>query len=189
MSIGIGENLGKSFGFAKDSLVGKWLNWLLLIIVTIIPIVNFIGNGIYLRIYRGEEPVVKDIVKAFIDGILLTVIGIIYMIIPWIVDALVSNLGVVGDIIALIVTFIFLLLLLPAEYAFAQKGFGAAFAFGDHIAKIKKLGWGQYILAVLVFIIVVAVLGSLAVLIPVIGWIFLPFVCIFSMKFVANLFA
>ena len=189
MSIGIGDNLGKSFGFAKDSLIGKWLNWLLLIIVTIIPIVNLIGNGIYLRIYRGEEPVVKNIGKAFIDGLLLCVIGIIYMIIPSIVDALVSNLGVVGDIIALIVTFIFLLFLLPAEYAFAQKGFGAAFAFGDHIAKIKKLGWGQYILAVLVFIIVVAILGSIAVLIPVIGWIFLPFVFIFSMKFVANLFA
>ena len=189
MSIGIGDNLGKSFGFAKDSLIGKWLNWLLLIIVTIIPIVNFIGNGIYLRIYRGEEPVVKNIGKAFIDGLLLCVIGIIYMIIPAIVDVLVGGLGLVGSIISLIVTLAFVLILLPAEYAFAQKGFGAAFAFGDHFAKIKKIGWGQYILSVLVFFIVVAILGSIAVLIPVIGWIFLPFVFIFSMKFVANLFA
>lgn len=75
MSIGIGDNLGKSFGFAKDSLIGKWLNWLLLIIVTIIPIVNLIGNGIYLKIYRGEEPVVKNIGKAFIDGLLLSVLS------------------------------------------------------------------------------------------------------------------
>ncbi len=189
MSIGIGDNLGKSFGFAKDSLVGKWLNWLLLIIVTIIPIVNFIGIGTYLKIYRGQEPKVEGIVKSFIDGLLILVIGIIYMIIPAIIGSLLGFLGSIGSIIAAIVTFLFLLLLLPAEVAFAKKGFGAAFAFGDHFAKIGKIGWVQYILAVLVIVIVLGVLGTICMMIPVIGWIFVPFVGILGMKYVANLLA
>lgn len=189
MSIGIGDNLGKSFGFAKDSLVGKWLNWLLLIIVTIIPIVNIIGMGTYLKIYRGEKPEVGGIVKSLIDGLLILVIGIIFMIIPAIIGALVSGLGVIGSIISAIVTFLFVLLLLPAEVAFAKKGFGAAFAFGDHFAKIGKIGWVQYILAVLVIAIIAGVLGAICIMIPVLGWIFLPAVCIFSFKYCANLLA
>ena len=188
MSIGIGDNLGKSFGFAKDSLVGKWLNWLLLIIVTIIPIVNFIGMGTYLKIFRGEKPEVSGIGKSFVDGLLAVVIGIIYMIIPAIIGAILGFLGVVGSIIAAIVSFFFMLLLIPALIGFAKGGFGAAFAFGDNIKKIGKIGWVQYILAVLVIAIIAGVLGAICCMIPVIGWIFLPFVSIFAAKYCANLF-
>ena len=188
MSIGIGDNLGKSFGFAKDSLVGKWLNWLLLIIVTIIPIVNFIGMGTYLKIFRGEKPEVSGIGKSFVDGLLAVVIGIIYMIIPAIIGAIVGGLGVIGSIISVIVYLLFALIALPATVAFAKNGFGAAFAFGDHFAKIGKIGWVQYIIAFLVMAVIAGVLGAICAMIPVIGWIFLPFVCILSMKYCANLF-
>ena len=60
MSIGIGDNLGKSFGFAKDSLVGKWLNWLLLIIVTIIPIVKMHLQAIADNICYGLQTHIKE---------------------------------------------------------------------------------------------------------------------------------
>ena len=193
MSIGIGDNLGKYFGFAKDSLVGKWLNWLLLIIVTVIPIVNFIGIGTYLKIFRGQEPKVEGIGKSFIDGLLAFIIAFIYMLIPGIVGALLGFLGAVGSIIAAVVGFLFLLLLIPALIAFAKGGFGAAFAFGDHFAKIGKIGWVQYILAILVIAVIAAVIGLVCGIIPVIGWILglvaAPFIAILSAKYCANLAA
>ena len=193
MSIGIGDNLGKSFGFAKDSLVGKWLNWLLLIIVTVIPIVNFIGLGTYLKIFRGQKPEVEGIGKSFVDGLLVFIIAIIYMIIPAIVGAILGFLGAVGAIIAAIVGFIFMLLLIPAIIGFAKGGFGAAFAFGSHFAKIGKIGWVQYILAVLVIAVVAAVIGFICGIIPIVGWILglivAPFLAIMVSKYCANLAA
>jgi len=42
MSIGIGENLTASFGFAKDKLVVNFGTWLVLAILNILSIVNWI---------------------------------------------------------------------------------------------------------------------------------------------------
>ncbi len=193
MSIGIGDNLGKSFGFAKESLIGKWLNWLLLIIVTIIPIVNFIGFGTYLKIFRGQKPEVEDIGKSFIDGLLVFVIAFIYMLIPVIIGAILGFLGIIGSIITTLAAFLFTLLLIPAIIGFAKDGFGAAFAFGSHFAKIGKIGWVQYILAVLVICLIAAVVGFVCSVVPIIGWlvgiIIAPFLAIMAAKYCANLAA
>ena len=53
MSIGIGENVSKSFDYAKNRLFGNWVDWLILIILCIIPI---IGWGTYARICRPCIP-------------------------------------------------------------------------------------------------------------------------------------
>lgn len=182
MSIGIGDNLGKSFGFAKDSLVGKWLNWLLLIIVTIIPIVNLIGFGTYLKIFKGEKPEVAGIVKSFIDGLLAVVIVVIYSIPALIILALLNLIGL--GVLSIIVEFIALLIIIPALVNFTKKGLGAAFAFGDIIGKIGKIGWVDYIISVLVIAILFAICA-----IPVIGWIIAPFVLTVAFKIAANLLA
>ena len=76
MSIGIGANLTGSFGYAKDKLVGNIVNWILLIILSIIPIVNFIAMGTYLKVYRGEDPKVANIGKSFVDGLLAAIIAL-----------------------------------------------------------------------------------------------------------------
>ncbi len=194
MSIGIGENLGKSFGFAKDSLVGKWLNWLLLIVVTYIPIVNFIGTGTYLKIYRGKDPAVEGIGKSFIDGLLYFIIVFLYILIPMIITAILTALiGEIGGIIGAVLMLIFLLLALPAGYNFAKKGFGAAFAFGELFKMIGKVGWLKYILNMLVLYIVVCVVAFVLGIIPILGWLLMiilgPALNIFTYKFVANLLA
>ena len=85
MSIGIGENLTGSFGYAKDKLMGSIGNWILLIILTIIPIVNFIAMGTYLKVYRGEDPKVENIGKSFVEGLLVLIIAFLYMLIPTII--------------------------------------------------------------------------------------------------------
>jgi hypothetical protein len=88
MARGIGDNLTASFEFAKDGLVGHWLRWLILILVTCIPFVNFITSfitsGYLVKIYKGGDiaPELEGYLDMWIDGIKLAIIAIVYTIIP-----------------------------------------------------------------------------------------------------------
>ena len=217
------RNMGL-FGTAIDSL--KWgfsinfkkiLRWLLLTVILIIPIVDFIGLGALLKIFKGEEPELSPVGKNFINGLLYFIIQLIYMAIPLIIffilggvsmlpmasgnDAGVAvgaGIATAGVIIALIVTvLLFGLILVPATINFARTGkFGKAFAFGEIFGLIGKLGWGKYILAIIVCIIVSFVVGlvlGIIGLIPVLGWIVLilatvPLYC-FGYKYWNEVFA
>ena len=206
MSIGIGENLTGSFGFAKDKLVGSIVNWILLIILTIIPIVNFIAMGTYLKVYRGEDPKVEHIGKSFVDGLLALIIAIIYMLIPLIVTSIVfaASMGSmmadpfaglaaagIGGIICLILFILFALFMIPAMINFARKGFGAAFKFGEIFGMIGKAGWLKYIISIILLAIIFGIIGLLG-MIPFIGWLIMliiyPFLIVWAAKFWANLF-
>jgi len=90
MSIGIGENLTASFGFAKEKLGGNIGTWLILSILNLIPIVNWIVYGTFVKILRGDEPDLNNMGKAFVDGLLALIIGLIYMVVPIILIVLVS---------------------------------------------------------------------------------------------------
>ena len=101
MSIGIVENVSGSFAFAKDRLVGKWLDWLILIILFIIPIIGWILLlGFAVRVYRGGEAKLGEWIKMFIDGILLLIISFIYMIVPLIVFALVGGTAFITSVLS-----------------------------------------------------------------------------------------
>jgi len=216
MSIGIGENLTGSFGFAKDKLVGSIGNWILLIILTIIPIVDLIAIGTYLKVYRGEDPKVENIGKSFVDGLLAFIIAFIYLLIPTIIllvlgggtlfaaaltGSVASFVGVgIGVLILCIILYIlFGLIMTPAIVNFARKGFGAAFNFSEIFGMIGKAGWLKYILSIIVlgiiFGVIYGVIGLLG-LIPVAGsaimwivmFIVLPFFAVWGSKFWTNLF-
>ncbi|MDO9522465.1 MAG: DUF4013 domain-containing protein [Methanocorpusculum sp.] len=90
MSIEIGENLTASFGFAKEKLGGNIGTWLILSILNLIPIVNWIVYGTFVKILRGDEPNLDNMGKSFVDGLLALIIGIIYMIIPIILTIVIS---------------------------------------------------------------------------------------------------
>jgi hypothetical protein len=207
MSIGIGENLTGSFGYAKDKIVGSIGNWILLMILTIIPIVNFIAMGTYLKVYRGEDPKVAGIGKSFVDGLLLFIIAFIYMLIPIIIFTIVLGSAMaglmtgsvaalagagIGGIICLIVFILFGLIMTPAIVNFARNGFGAAFHFGEIFGMIAKAGWLNYILSIIVLAIIFGII-SLLNMIPFVGWLIMiiifPFLIVWASKFWANLFA
>ena len=158
----IGENIKSSIKFGITTSVSKPLRWLILTILTIIPIVNFFAAGIYLKVFRGEEISFDNIGKCFVQGLLAVIIGIIYMIIPIIINAVLSGLGIVGTIIGIIVALIFALFAVPAIVLFARSGnFGAAFKFADIKAIINQFGFGKYIAAVLIELILVAIIGAI----------------------------
>lgn len=208
MSIGIGENLTGSFGYAKDKLVGSIGNWIILMILTIIPIVNFIAMGTYLKVYRGEDPKVENIGKSFVDGLLIFIITFLYMLIPTVIVGIIGGgslfaaaasgspaalFGVGAGILALaiILYLLFALFMIPAIVNFARNGFGAAFHFGEIFGMIGKAGWLKYILSIIVLGIIFGIIGLLFA-IPFIGWIIMiilmPFLIVWGSKFWANLF-
>ncbi len=90
MSIGIGDNLTQSFEFAKEKLGGNIGTWLILSILNIVPIVNWIVYGAYIKVMRGGDPDLDNMGKSFFDGLLALIIDFIYMIIPIILIVFVS---------------------------------------------------------------------------------------------------
>ena len=84
-------------GNISDSLqypIKDWVKMIILGIILIIPIVNFIGLGYYLRIIKStlagldELPDFERVGELFIDGIKLLIVCIIYAIVPLIFYAL-----------------------------------------------------------------------------------------------------
>jgi hypothetical protein len=171
-----------------DSLkypLNDWVKILILTVISIIPIVNFMSGGYYLRIIKStlagvdEVPEFDDLGELFIDGIKLIVVGIVYMIVPLIIYAIawlpllfagdpysvtssiMSGLTLVLMIVAFIVTFIVSLLLLPAivNMALYDSEIGAAFRFSEVLDRIKAIGWGDYILWIIAIWVTTVIAG------------------------------
>ncbi len=203
-----GNMLSDSFGYAKDAVWGKWVQWILLAISTIIfPLIM----GYIVRIYSGVKPAPEpgNWVGMFIDGLKLWIIGIIYaiptiliMFILVIPGAMMSDplaaLGAIGIgvLIAIVVAIIISLIAAIGMIRFAQKGsMGQAFAFGAIIEHIGKIGWGSYIIALIVLWIAALVFGfivGILAAIPVFGWLiafFLsPFWAIFAARYMTQIY-
>ncbi|WAI02151.1 DUF4013 domain-containing protein [Methanogenium organophilum] len=212
--MGIGDNLGESFEYAKEALVGKWVKWILLIIISIIPIVDFILYGYTIRVMRGIKPApeLEDYVQLFVDGLLYIIISIVWMIPAIIIgviliggsvgvammsDPAAAGAAIAGMGIGLLVTFIVAILcglfatIGIVRFARMEK-FGEAFAFGAIKDKIGEIGWGNYIISLIVVGIVVGIIYFILAIIPIIGWLLmfiaLPFLAIFSARFICNLY-
>lgn len=188
------------FGTAFDAL--KWgfsVNfkhigrWLLLTLLSIIPIVFWISDGALMRVLKGEEPDLSPVGKNFVNGFFLFLIALIYAIIP----CLIMLIPVVGQIIGIILLILVCIIMIPAEINFARTGkFGAAFKFGEIFGMISKLGWGKYILAIIVMLIFGIIIGlilGLITMIPIVGLIVvilvsIPLLC-FELKYWNDVFA
>ncbi|MDI6866659.1 DUF4013 domain-containing protein [Methanoculleus sp.] len=184
-----GKMLSDSFSYAKGAVWGKWVRWILLVISTIIfPLIL----GYMVRIYSGVKPApdVGNWVRTFIDGLKLIIIGIIYSI-PVFIVALIFGvpLSVATDpaataagiwlLVMIIVGLLVTLISTMGIIRFARKNsMGQAFAFGAILQHIGKIGWGSYILALIILWVVGLVFGFIAVvlaLIPFIGLLILLF--------------
>ncbi|MBO5368098.1 DUF4013 domain-containing protein, partial [Methanocorpusculum sp.] len=93
MSIGLIDNVGDSFKFAFDHTAKKILRWIGLSIVFWIPIVQFLAIGIFMKVYRGEEPDFTNAGKSFIQGLLMFIAEIVYALIPSLIIILCAMLG------------------------------------------------------------------------------------------------
>lgn len=192
------ENLSNSFEFAKR-LLSDGGRLIILIVLDIIPIVNWIVVGYAARVLRESPatevpPKLERYGEMFVDGAKVFFASLIYMLIPIILIAtggaslfagLLSMqgsvvvpsvmLGGAGAVLLLVgvLSGIILLLLLAVGMAHMLKTgkFGKAFAFGEILSIIRSIGWGKYIRWIVVLLIISIVLGGVAGLIPYVGWV------------------
>ena len=204
-----GNMIGDSFGYAKDSVIGKWMQWLLLIIATVLLALPLLGYS--LKMLRGEKPApeVNDWGTLFIDGIKYLIVTIIWCIPAVIVlvltigagaVALVSQPGaaigaiggmLVGFLIFGIVAIITGLLATIGIIRFARTGsMGEAFNFSAILETIGKIGWVSYIIAVVIimiiqviFFIIIGVLSVVPYLDLVLELLFLAPLNIFASRY------
>jgi hypothetical protein len=250
-----GKQLGDSFAYAKEGLLGNPGTWVMLIILTLLPAIPifcwviamiftlkampgllFLAGGFgiailfaiilaafytgyTLKILRDEKPLpaVTGFGTLFINGIKYIVIETIYMI-PAIIVFCVTVLPVMlsmwtsalagktpGDMIQIwmsmaggilvttIVAFIIGLFAIIGLVRFARTGsIGEAFNFSAILATIRKIGWGTYIVALLIMTVVVLIVSLVLGLIPIVGgiiqFIVNPFIGVFAMRYVCLLY-
>lgn len=213
-----GKIVGDSFGYAKEGLVGKWVNWILLIISCIIfPLIM----GYVMRIYRGADkaPELNEWGSMFIDGLKLFVVSLIYAIPIIIIEIVVIGSAVVtaiaaespaglanpsslmgllgaflfGLIILILVSIIIGLIWVNAAVRFARKNsFGEAFNFGAIFAHIGKIGIVSYIVALIILVVIIGIIEAICMMIPYIGMllliILLPFIALFEARYFTMLY-
>lgn len=187
--------LGDAFTYARDGLMGQWVKWLLLAIITIIPIVNFIMFGYLMEIFRGARsaPELDDYGRLFVDGLKLFVVGLIYAI-PLIVlyvilfGASLAMLSSGSDAAAaagfgtmmmgMLVVFVLGLAIALFEVIGVIRlartdSIGEAFAFSAILAHIGRIGWAPYVIALVVVIVAIGVVEVVLSVIPILGWLLL----------------
>jgi hypothetical protein len=172
-----GNMLGESFAYAKEGVVNKMNKWIMLIIATIILTIPLMGY--LMQIYRGTKPApeVGNWGKLFIDGIMLAVVAFIYMIPLLILQFLMVGAVMAGAIfedptavmagmagagilflVYIIVAIIIVLIVPMAMVRFARSGsIGEAFNFNAIRAHIGKIGWVNYIIALIILALVIGI--------------------------------
>ena len=210
-----GNMIGDSFAYAKDAVVGKWMQWLLLVIATILLCLPLAGYT--LKVFRGEKPApeVTGWGTLFIDGIKYLIVSLIWAIPTLIVFFVTIGAGilatvgqnpseVMGAIMGMLFGFIVVAIIGILTMIFATIGIirfartgsmGEAFNFKEITATIGKIGWGPYIIALIVMIVVIVVIEiilSILGMIPIIGFIiniiFIAPVMLFEARYLCQVY-
>lgn len=194
----LSDNLGNSFDYAKK-LFSEGGRLIILIILDIIPLVNWIVLGYAARVLRespgtGTPPKLEKYGEMFVDGAKIFFASLIYMIIPVILIAagaaslfasfflmqrevippgmMFGGTGLVLVLAGIILAFFFLIILGAGMAHMIKTGkFGKAFAFGEIFSIIRGIGWGKYLGWIIVVIVIALVIGAIAGVVPFVGWI------------------
>jgi hypothetical protein len=205
------QMLNDSFEYTKEALWGKWMKWILLIVSAIIfPL--FLGYT--MEVMRGKKPApeLQNWGKLFIDGLKLFVTELIYAI-PIIILAvflvggsvLVLAGGDPGMVMAaigalagglLVIVIIAILIMLVATIGYIRlartDSIGEAFNFSAILDRIGKIGWGSYIVALIIIALVIWVIEVIFMLIPFVGvllnLLFVPAYGIFFTRYITLIY-
>lgn len=174
---------------------------LILFIVSIIPIVNFIALGYYARIIRDSPasrntPKLERYMDMFVEGLKIVVVAIIWALIiavialviaiPFISLAALSNitnagtvlsagwifaLGLFSLIFVIIAFFLGIIAFMSIVHMVKTNSFGKAFAFGEIISMIGKIGWLRYLAFFVILFIASAIVGAITGALGPLGWV------------------
>lgn len=180
-------------------------------LLMLIPIVNFIALGYYIKTMRGGIdgksglPEWDDWGNLFVKGLLVIIVVFIYMLIPLAVmfmsiggaaissiasgDVSPASIGTIigGSLISVFLMFIVWLLLPMALSIYAKEdSIGAAFGIGEILSRIKSV-IGEYIIAIIVLYALMLIVGFIS-MIPFIGWVVMIFANFYVALVAANMF-
>ncbi|HDO20939.1 MAG TPA: DUF4013 domain-containing protein [Candidatus Bathyarchaeota archaeon] len=176
----LSENLSKSWEF-MTKLTENIGNLIILIILNIIPIVNFTLWGYAARIVRegrrlDKPPRIENYVDMFIDGLRVLLVILLYMAIPLII-------GFLGIIIAVILGFILLIIgAMGTIHMMKTNSLPKAFAISEILNLIGRTGWGRYIgwlITTFIISIIILAIGS-------IHWVIAGIIGVFYIVFLAK---
>ncbi len=218
-----GTVISRSFEYTKDALVGKWMQWVILAVLSLIQAFTLslipLLNGYIVRVLAGKTPApeIDDWAGLFVDGWKMNIITLVYMLPAIIVFLIFGGLGAIsmfaseaaggdpaaagaaalsligGFLIAGIVAIILAFIALLAILRFAHTGsLGEAFNFSAILEHIGRIGWGAWIIAVIVLIVIAVVYGFVVGIIssvPILGWIIAAFLNVAFSIFYARYFA
>ena len=199
-----GNLVSGSVGYTKEALWGEWGRWVLLVILSLIQTFTLflvpLFNGYIVRVLSGRTPApdVNEWGRLFVDGWKWNIINLIYMIPVILILAYFGGVAVIstiaaygvdnpdvwapavaaaisGLLIAVVVWIIISFISLFAVVRFAHTdSLGQAFNFGAIFSHIGRIGWGSWIVAIIVLLLiglVYAVVLGLIASIPILGWI------------------
>ncbi|MGA2122290.1 MAG: DUF4013 domain-containing protein [Methanoregula sp.] len=195
------EMLRDAYAYTRQGVFengSRWIRLILAIVLLSIPM-----NGYVMRVYRGagSAPEVDRWGRLFIDGLKLMVVAFIYSIpvlVVWLITygamvaAILSgqtvgaavagwtpNLGLV--MLMYIVEFGVALVLPIASIRFARSDrFSEAFHFGAIVDQIRRIGWINYVIGIILVAILIAVPVMILVFVFIILGIFLAALTNFS---------
>jgi hypothetical protein len=203
------------------SMMGGMPNFALIfggmvIAIVIAIVLSAFLSGYQIRILRGITPMppLSDLGQMFGDGIRYIVIQIVYMIPVIIVlgltagaaimtaissisnpEAILPLIGgiILGIIVALVLAFIIGLFAVIGVVRFARTGkIGEAFNFSGILVTIRKIGWGAYILALIILFVLVFIVELIVGIIPIIGsfisLIIAPWIIVFMTRYISMLY-
>jgi len=199
-----GNLISRSLDYTKEALWGEWGRWLILVILSLIQTFTLflipLASGYIVRVLSGRRPApdVNQWGRLFVDGWKLNIITLIYLIPVILVLAVFGGVAaisaiaargldnpdvwasavaaaVTGIVIAAVVWVIISFIYMFAIVRFAHTGsFLQAFSFGAIFSHIGRIGWGSWIVAVIILALiglVYAVVTGLIISVPVAGWI------------------
>ena len=167
----------------------------ILAILDVIPIVNFIVMGYLWNVVKqpkksNQLPPLENYGELWINGLKIFFASVIFMILPiilivpfafaavlsaWVSVPVIASVGGLLSILLLLVGvvlafFLAILLAMALINMIKHNNFAKAFAFGEIMEIIGKIGWGTYIVWLIVMFILSAIVSAIGS-IPVIGWI------------------
>jgi len=208
----ISQIIGDSFEYAKK-LFSDLGRLVILAVLNIVPIVNLIVVGYQTRVVKEtptskEPPPLRDYGDLFVQGLKVAIATSLYMLVP-IVLMVLGVFSVIRPMIGIRMPFPTAvgigLLVLGVLLAFCigiiaamaivhmvkNNSFGKAFAVNEILQIIGKIGWGKYIIWLIVTSVISLAVGALGS-IPLIGWILSlmvsPVLGVFTMRSAALIY-
>lgn len=198
--------------YANYAFSREYKHLLLLLFYTL---VFFLIHGYLLEVMKGVHPVPdpKRSIEELVKGIFVTITGFVYLIIPVLIGTFVLHrtdshqpatipgnpaytliaeiTNHVPGLISFVIAFYFIgLFAIPGIVRYARTArLGDVFGFSETIALVRRIGWSEFLLGVLILdlvYLVIFVISCIIAFIPFIGWLLRCLPSLYGLLFVAR---